>query len=302
MKLRFSDLTRDLTRHLQQAPASLYLIASNEAILLQETVKKIQQTAALKETWEHLWLSPSSKEDWESIIELQKNRGLFAKKQIIEIFLPNGKPGQTGATYLQQISKHINPDQILIIVSDKLDNALTTSRWFTALEPLGIALLIWPLSPTELAQWLQNRATEYEVVLTPQASQALLQRTQRNMLAIEQALQLLSLYPQPIDISPLEELIADQSQYIIQDFLQQLLSKKTGKSLQLLNRLQAQDVEPTWIIWQLAQFARDQKKDPWLHELYALDLASKGNPLTDFPWPDPWAALRHFIFSCCMKG
>jgi hypothetical protein len=64
-----------------------------------------------------------------------------------------------------------------------------------------------------------------------------------------------------------------------------------------------QEVEPTWIIWQLTQYVRNQLNAAGnalpifkhaLHLLYELDAVAKGNPLVAVPWSDSWSALRDF--------
>jgi len=301
MKLRLNQLSV----HLQQSLASLYLITSAEPILVQEAVKKIRSAAKQQDFTEYQWLSPSTKDDWEQLIDLQQNLNLFGYKQIIEIFLPGGKSGQLGAQYLQRLAKNLNKDQIIIITTDKLDKTLLSSRWLITCEQTGVLIAIWPLSIGEMTQWLQQRAEQHQVALSTDAHNKLLELTQGNLMAAEQALQQLNLYPQPIELAQLQELVADQAQYVINDYLQQLFSKNKAHSLQLLNRLQIQDVEPIWIVWQLAQYVRNQlntsssSKTFWqkmLHMIYELDAVSKGNPLAEFPWPDPWSALRHFTF------
>ena len=322
MKLRLPQLAD----HLQQSLASLYFIASTEPVLIQDAVKLIRQAALKQQYTNYQWLSPSSSDEWEQLLTVQQNLDFFSQKSVIELFLPGGKPGQTGAKNIQHLIKNLNQDQIFIITTDKIDKTLLSSRWAAQCEQVGIQIPIWPLNPSELSAWVMQQSELQGVQLSAAVQKELLARTQGNLTATLHALQQLSLYPQPIEMQQLKEIIADVAQYAINDYIQFLFTVKghalatphpprpagdatsptrgeVSKSLQLLNHLQRQGVEPTWVIWQLTQYVRNQlnasvntvpvfKKALYL--LYELDAVSKGNPLVEIPWTDPWSALRDF--------
>lgn len=299
MKLRLSQLST----HVQQSLAPLYLIASNEPVLIQEAVKLIRAAASQQQFNDYQWTSPSSTEDWEKLLSTQQTLDLFSQKQIIEIFLPTGKTGQTGAKYLQRLVKNLHGEQILIITADKIDKTLLSSRWVTLCEQAGVLVPIWPFNANELAQWLQSKASAQGIQLSAAVQKELLLRTRGNLTATFQALHQLSVYPQPIEMQQLKEIIAQQAQHAINDYIQLLFARNYIKSLQILQHLQTQAVEPTWIIWQLAQHVRIQlntsvnPQPVWktaLHLIYELDAIAKGNSLAVLPWNDIWAALRHF--------
>jgi DNA polymerase-3 subunit delta len=251
MKLSLAQLPQQL-----QSLAPVYIIASAEPLLAQEAVDLIYSAARKAGFTERQWLSPTTKDDWQRISNLHDNLELFSTQQIIHLHIPNGKPSAYGIQQLQLYAQKPNAQQVLIITIDKIDKALLASRWLAQLESSGILLAIWPLSTHELTAWLQRRTQHYQVQLEKLAFTELLYRTQGNLLAAEQALQQLALYPQPIDISVLKNLITDQAQYAILDFVQHLLQQHYQECLHILRHLQQNDVEPTWVIWQLANSIR----------------------------------------------
>ncbi|MCH1923184.1 DNA polymerase III subunit delta, partial [Shewanella sp. A3A] len=63
---------------------------------------------------------------------------LFASRRIIELNLPNAKPGTDGSAMLQQLLAQPNPDILLIITGPKLAREQQSSKWFKSLDQQGI--------------------------------------------------------------------------------------------------------------------------------------------------------------------
>lgn len=290
MKLSLTQLPQQL-----QTLAPLYVIASAEPLLAQEASDLIYQAAQQAGFQDRIWISPAHKEDWEYVGNLHDNLDLFSQQQIVHLHLPNGKPSQYGIQQLQRYIQKPNANQLLIINVDKIDKALLSSRWFTQLEQAGVLIAIWPLSAPELTTWLRKRAEHYQIQFEPTAWTELQNRTQGNLLAAEQALQQLALFPQPIKQAELQALIANQAQYAIIDFVQHLLQHRYQECLTLLQYLQNAAVEPTWIIWQLAMQIRRASLSAAQHLLPLLSEVEigikNGDSLTS------WTLLKNFVYS-----
>jgi DNA polymerase III subunit delta len=290
MKLTFSQLTT----HLQGSLSHFYIIMGNEPLLIQEAAMAIRKVAQHAGFTDRQWLSPTHQEDWQQVGGLYSNLDLFSQRQVIEIHIPNGKPSQHGIQHLLRYAEHPIEDHIVIISTEKIDKSLLSSKWVTQCESSGVLLPIWPLSPSEVSAWLKQRSEYYSVNLERPAFTELLTRTQGNLVAAEHALQQLSLISQPITLSKLQEFVADQAIYAVSDFVQHLLQRNHSKSLHVLNRLQQHDVEPTWIIWQLAQALRTVHKaaaKALLPLLSQVEAMIKGNDGLD-----NWLALKNFTY------
>ena len=284
----------------QHPLASLYVIASAEPLLAQEAIDTIYRAAHQAGFTERQWLSPANKDEWQRISGLRENFDLFCQKQIIHLHIANGKPSQYGIQQLQAYTQKPSDNLILIISIDKIDKALLSSRWLTQLEQAGVLIAIWPLSAHELAGWLQRRAQHYHVTLEKAAFTELYQRTQGNLLAAEHALQQLALFPQPINLEQLQALIADQAQYAITDFTQRLLLRQYRECLDILHHLQQNDVEPTWIIWQLATSIRKAQPSvakTYLPLLNEIEIAIKGGDSINC-----WTLFKNFIYRSMLQN
>jgi len=288
MKLSLPQLTK------QSSLVPLYVIASAEPLLTQEATQIIRTAAQQAGFTERQWLSPSHQEDWQQLALLHSNLDLFSQKQLIELYIPNGKPSKQGIAHIERFVRNPNDNQILIISIDKIDKALLASRWLTQCEQAGIMTAIWPLSNTELSQWLQRRTQHYQVEFEKTAFTDLLNRTQGNLTAAEHALQQLSLFPQPINSAQLKELIADQAQFAIIDFVQSLLHHQHLQCLHILQRLEQDAVEPTWIIWQLANSIRRSSASAAKTLLPLLSTVEIGIKSGDIL--GNWALLRDMVY------
>src|SRR5690606_35364238 len=82
---------------------------------------------------------------------------LFAERKIIELRLTNGKPGEKGGKVLQEYAQSPAPDNLLLIIADKLDGAAQKSKWFKAIEACGVHVQVWPVGAAQLPRWIGQR-------------------------------------------------------------------------------------------------------------------------------------------------
>ena len=189
---------------------------------------------------------------------------------------------------------------LLLLPREKIDKTLLSSRWIKECESKGVVIPIWTFSTQDLSQWIQNRSQHYKIKLENAAFKELLNRTQGNLNAAEHALQQLALFPQPVTLTQLQELIADEAEYAVTDFVQQLLQRQYARSLHILNRLQQHDVEPTWIIWQLANGLRKAQR-PLAKILLPLLSQVEAN-LKGGDSLNSWLALKNFTYEAIKHG
>ena len=97
-----------LSGHLLQQLAPIYVLASPEPPLLQEAIQLIRSHAEQAGYTERHWFCPTQQQDWDQIALLQSNLDIFGQKQIIEIFLSNGKLGKHGSQQLQNYAKKVS--------------------------------------------------------------------------------------------------------------------------------------------------------------------------------------------------
>ena len=75
-------------------------------------------------------LHVESRFNWDELMEEANALSLFAEQRILELRLPNAKPGIQGAKALQAYCEAPAPDTILLITMAKLESAASKSKWY----------------------------------------------------------------------------------------------------------------------------------------------------------------------------
>lgn len=95
--------------------------------------------------------------------------GLFADLKLLEIHIPNGKPGKNGGDALQTFAERLPEDTVTLILLPKLEKAQIQSKWFSALAGKGIVLEAKAVAPHALPQWIQGRLKQQGLDIKPEA-------------------------------------------------------------------------------------------------------------------------------------
>ena len=133
MQLRFTDLDR----HLKQALGPLYVIHGDEPLLALEAAQAIREAARAQGYLEREVLTVEPGFSWSSLLEASQSVSLFAEQKILELRIPNGKPGKEGGEVLQRFAASLPEATVTLITLPKLDRTAQQAKWFTALTDAG---------------------------------------------------------------------------------------------------------------------------------------------------------------------
>ena len=89
-----------LAGQLKKGLATCYLVSGDEPLLVQEATDAIRQAARDGGYLERQRITISGKSDWLELGHVSSALSLFAEHKLIEIELPNGKPGAEGSKAL----------------------------------------------------------------------------------------------------------------------------------------------------------------------------------------------------------
>src|SRR5580698_4956673 len=131
--------------------------------------------------------------DWDAVQASVASMSLFAERRIVEVRLPTGRPGVTGAKVLKRVIEGAGADTLLLILTGRLDREAASSEWVRAAEERGASLALWPIGRAAFPEWLQARARSVKLTLAPDAMALLAERTEGNLLAAAQELTKLAL-------------------------------------------------------------------------------------------------------------
>ncbi|NND69906.1 MAG: DNA polymerase III subunit delta, partial [Halioglobus sp.] len=166
---------------------SVYLVSGDEPLLVQECCDLVRTRARAAGCTEREVIDAGvSNFKWDEILHSASNMSLFAERKLVEIRIPSGKPGREGSAALCEYLEVANPDDILLVVSGKIDKQSTRSKWYKALDSAGATIAVWPVGAKELPRWLQGRVRGAGLEIDRDALQMLCDRVEGNLLAAVQ--------------------------------------------------------------------------------------------------------------------
>ena len=189
MKLNLNQLAG----HLEKTLAPIYFISGDEPFQLDESVRLIRESAKAQGYTEREVYHVDRSFDWDELSHSAGSMSLFAERKVIELRIPGGKPGDKGSKALVAYSQQLPEDNLLLIVSGKLESSQTKSKWFKALDAVGATLAVWPLEIQQLPAWLKQRMQLRGLQPTEDALTVLAEQVEGNLLAADQELEKLRL-------------------------------------------------------------------------------------------------------------
>ena len=185
MKLYFNQLKQYLEKQLQP----IYFVSGDEPFQLDEATKFIREAATKQGYTEREVHHVDRSFDWDELTQSTASMSLFAERKIIELRIPTGKPGDKGSKALVAYSQQLPEDNLLLIVSGKLDSNQTKSKWYKSLDAVGATLAVWPLEIQELPSWLKGRMQMRGLQPSEDALTVLAEQVEGNLLAADQELE-----------------------------------------------------------------------------------------------------------------
>ncbi|USE37882.1 DNA polymerase III subunit delta [Endozoicomonas sp. SCSIO W0465] len=254
MKLRIDQLGAQLKRQL----APVYIVSGDEPLQVAQCCDQIRQYARDSGFSERHVYHVENGFDWGDFLSTANSLSLFAQKQILELRIPNGKPGDSGSKALLEYISHPSPDNLLLMVTERLDNTLQKSKWFKALEHAGVFITIWPIESGQLPNWLNQQLKMAGYQATPDALSLIAERVEGNLLAASQELEKLKLLAKDktIDEATVREAVSDNARYDVFQLLDTALEGNIKQCVRILGILKGEGIEPPIILWALAREIR----------------------------------------------
>lgn len=277
MKLAYPQLEQ----HLAKTLSAIYLICSDELLLVEEATSSIRTAARKAGYTERVSLTVESGTDWGKLLFAEAHTlSLFATQRIVEMNIAGAKTTTATTKILKEITATPLANTILLIRTGKLDSRSEQAAWFKALEKNGIVIQIWPIALDQLPGWILQRAKKSGLNLTPDAAKLLADLVEGNLLAAAQEIEKLSLFQsdanKTIDASAIAKIITDNARFDIFSLVECAVSGNSSRSLRIIDNLQAEGTEPVLILWALsrevrtmAELARQSKQGVPLGSLFS---------------------------------
>ena len=220
-----------LAAHLAKPLAALYLVHGNDPLLVAEAGDAIRATARAQGYAEREVLVAGQGFRWESLRLAAGNLSLFGAAKLVDLRIPNGKPGKDGGEALQRHAKAPPEGVVTLITLPELDWAAKKSAWFLALAQAAVTLELVAPERDQLPRWIAARLARQNQSAPPEALAFIADHVEGNLLAAHQELQKLALlHPEgALTLSQVEEAVLNVARYDVDKLRLALLELPAGR-------------------------------------------------------------------------
>ncbi|MGA6098301.1 DNA polymerase III subunit delta [Stutzerimonas marianensis] len=249
-----------LAKHLQGPLAPVYIVSGDEHLLCQEASDAIRKACRDLGFSERQVLNVETGFDWGQLIEAGASLSLFAEKRLIELRIPNGKPGDKGAAALIEYLARPAEDTVLLVSLPKLDGSTQKTKWAKALidGKQSQFIQIWPIDVAQLPQWIRQRLAQAGLAADQDAVELIAARVEGNLLAAAQEIEKLKLLADggQVTLDTVQAAVADSARYDVFGLIDAALLGQPEHVLRMLTGLRAEGVEAPVILWAVAREIR----------------------------------------------
>lgn len=252
--LRPEQLAAQLDRPL----APLYILHGNEPLLVEEAGDAIRTAAKRQGVDEREVLVAGQGFRWESLALASGNLSLFGGSKLIDLRIPNGKPGKDGGEALQRFAASLGDGTIGLITLPELDWAARKAAWFSKLSGPGVTIELNAPQREDLPEWIARRLARQNQNAPREALEFIAEHVEGNLLAAHQEILKLGLLHAEgsLALEQIREAVLNVARYDIDKLRHALLEGDPGRCARLLEGLRGEGEAPPLILWALASEIR----------------------------------------------
>lgn len=247
-----------LAAHLDKPLAPLYVLHGNEPLLVLEAGDAIRAAARKQGYAEREVLVAGQGFKWTELQSAAGNLSLFGASKLVDLRIPNGKPGRDGGEALQRYAKTLDDGIVTLITLPELDWATRKAAWFVALCEAGVAIETNAPERDRLPDWIAQRLARQQQKAGSEALAFIADHVEGNLLAAHQEILKLGLLHPPGELSfdAVREAILNVARYNVDSLRQAMLEGDSARCARLLEGLKGEGEAPPLILWALANEIR----------------------------------------------
>lgn len=237
----------------------LYIIHGEEDLLRIEALDTLRAAAKKQGYLNREVFTADNGADWDELLQSAGSAGLFADLKLLEIHIPNGKPGKNGGDVLLELAQNPPPDTLTLVVMPKLERSQQQSKWFAGFAKNGTVYEAKPVGAAELPAWIRRRLNARDLDIDGEALSLFASRVEGNLLAAAQEIDKLALlYPKGhlLTLAEAENAVANVARFDVFQLSSAWMRGDIRRSAQLLEGLQAEGEEPVLLLWSLSEDIR----------------------------------------------
>lgn len=234
---------------LEKGLKPFYLLSGQDPLLINEVKTKIALSAKVQEFDEKTEVHINNETNWDDLFALTQSNGLFFSRQILILNLPEA-PTVAQQKSLVDLLGCVHSDLLFILYAPKLTKAMEKQAWFLRISEEGILVNCQTPDIQKLPSWVTQRVRTIGLELEPDAVQFLCYNYEGNLLALNQALQLLQLQLSngKITLTQTKSVIEQSAQFTPFQWIDALLEGKIARAIRILHHLHNEDVQPVLLL------------------------------------------------------
>ena len=246
-----------LENQLRSGLAPFYILSGDEPLQIEEGCDLIRARVRESGFAERSIYHVDNGFDWSEVVGAASNLSLFAKRRIIELRIREGRFGD-GKKVLPACAERPPADTIFLIITARIDNRTSKTKWFTAIEQAGIWVPIWPVEHQQLPDWITRRCQRAGLKAEPDAVTLLAERVEGNLLAAAQEIEKLRLLATDsiVTVDHIRKIVSDSARYNVFGLVDAAMSGNARRAVRTFNGLLSEGAELPVLLWALARELR----------------------------------------------
>lgn len=251
----------DVPKVFPQFSYACFILAGQDSVQIQENIDQYYQY--LEKT--HQFIKTQKYEidryfDWAAFLDQLKQVELFPQKTLYILRVSSSNFSAAQQKHLMEMLPLFHLDRAaFIFIFEKIEKAIERSSWFQAFNEQSYYLTIWPLEGNSLVTWFKQKLQKYNLTISPEALQFLLEQMAQNTLALQQSIEQFALIyseGKHLEIKDITQYIHKHSIYTIFDWMELLLQGNAKFIIDILKYLKEESTEATLILWAIAKVTR----------------------------------------------
>ena len=247
-----------LAAHLEREFRPLYVVYGDDPLLVIEAADTIRARSRQQGYSEREVLTVLPGFDWNQLLAAGGNMSLFGDRKLIDLRIPNGKPGRDGGAALQTWCSKLSADMALLVTLPELDWKEEKAVWFSTLVQAGVVIKLTAPPLAELPGWIAGRLRRQQQTADDAGLRFIAERVEGNLLAAHQEIQKLGLlYPAgALSQEQIREAVLNVARYDVDGLREALLAGDVARLTRTLDGLRQEGEAPPLVLWAMSEEIR----------------------------------------------
>lgn len=248
-----------LSASLRKGLAPLYVLCSDEPLLVDEALEQLREHAGRAGCGEREAHVADRSFDWDGFVAGLQNMSLFSSRRLVELRLPTGKPGDVGARVLTELAGSPDTGNIVVVLLPALDSQGTRSKWAGALAQAATWVTLEAPGRENLPGWLRARLAKAGLDADDEALDLLASRVEGNLLAAKQEIDKLAMLAggQRVTAETVREAVADGARFDVYQLAEAALTGDAARTVRVLHALEREGEPEALVLWSLTRAVLD---------------------------------------------